>query len=110
MKPEGRVGSPSVTVAASIADHRPTTTLAKRIATIVTTELLNEKEVSKILKTPMGTLRRWRCTGEGPVFIKLGSGPKAAVRYHPLDIELFVDEGRRFSIRAGSAGGEKQWP
>jgi hypothetical protein len=83
---------------------------AKKIATILETRLLNEREVSKILGTPMGTLRRWRCAGEGPIFIKLGSGPKAAVRYHPLDIDRFVDEGRRFSIRAGSAGGEKQWP
>lgn len=84
--------------------------MVRKTASILETRLLNEKEVSRILGTPAGTLRRWRCIGEGPVFIKLGSGPKAAVRYHPLDIEKYCDDGRRFPIRAGSTGEEKQWP
>ena len=78
---------------------------ATRIGRLLETELLNEKEVSQILKTPKGTLRRWRCAGEGPAFIKLGAGPKAAVRYHPLDIEKYVEAGRRYPIRAGNIGG-----
>lgn len=99
------VGDSPGATAVAIAERSPMTRLANRIAAVVATELLNEKETSRILKTPTGTLRRWRCTGEGPIFIKLGSGPKAAVRYDPLDIASYIEDGRRHPIRAGATKG-----
>ena len=71
-------------------------------------QLLTEKQVSAITAIPMGTLRRWRCVGDGPPFIKMGNGPKARVRYDAMDILAYVEAGRRFpSIRAGNTEGEK---
>jgi hypothetical protein len=81
---------------------------SKRVDTVVVDQvlamrLLNERQVSEILRTPMGTLRRWRCVGVGPLYIKLGGGAKAPVRYDPIDIYECVEAGRRFaSIRAGN--------
>jgi hypothetical protein len=49
------------------------------------------------------TLRSWRCRGIGPQYIKLGRGKKAAVRYHPHDLDQFIDQGRHVaasSVRA----------
>jgi hypothetical protein len=71
-------------------------------------QLLTERQVSEMTATPMGTLRRWRCVGDGPPYIKMGSGPKARVKYDAMDILKYVEAGRRFpSIRAGNAEGEK---
>lgn len=47
------------------------------------------------LKPP--TLRSWRCRGVGPTFVKLGPGRNAAVRYDPIDLEEFVEQGRHVS-------------
>lgn len=66
--------------------------------------LLNENEVAIIMSLPAGTLRRWRCIGKGPCYIKLGTGPKARVRYDLEDITAYVEQGRRFPIRAGNTG------
>ncbi|RSL17677.1 hypothetical protein EDE15_3214 [Edaphobacter aggregans] len=64
-------------------------------------QLLTERQVSEILATPMGTLRRWRCVGDGPPYIKMGNGPKARVKYDAVDILAYVETGRRFpSVRA----------
>lgn len=67
----------------------------------MTMQLLTEKQVSAITAIPPGTLRRWRCIGEGPPYIKMGSGPKARVKYDAVDILAYVEAGRRFpSVRA----------
>jgi hypothetical protein len=58
--------------------------------------LLNETEVSQITGTPTGTLRRWRCAGRGPDFVKL----EGSVRYHLSDVLLYVEKGRQSSVRA----------
>jgi hypothetical protein len=42
-------------------------------------QLLDEHEVGRVLKKPVGTLRRWRLSDDGPEFIKVGR----AVRYRP---------------------------
>jgi hypothetical protein len=64
-------------------------------------QLLTERQVSAITAIPMGTLRRWRCVGEGPPYIKMGKGPKARVKYDAVDILAYVEAGRRFpSVRA----------
>src|ERR1700678_2822860 len=43
---------------------------AKRIDQAMAMRLLTEKQVSAITAIPTGTLRRWRCVGEGPPYIK----------------------------------------
>ena len=79
---------------------------AKRTQEALSMRLLTEREVREITGIPMGTLRRWRCVGEGPPFIKLGSGPKARVRYDAIDILSYVEAGKRYPIRAGNTGGQ----
>ena len=55
--------------------------------------LLNEREAAQFLTLKVATLRRWRWSGSGPAFIKLGG----AVRYDPADLESFEMSGRRSS-------------
>ena len=49
--------------------------------------LLTEKEVSKMLRLSLPTLRRRRGLRKEPRFVRIGS----AVRYLESDIEAFVD-------------------
>ena len=56
-----------------------------------TAPLLNESDTAALLKLRVGTLRRWRWSGFGPEWIKLGG----AVRYDPEKITEFIDSGRR---------------
>jgi hypothetical protein len=80
----------------------------KRTEAVIAMRLLTERQVSAITAVPTGTLRRWRCVGVGPPYIKMGTGPKARVKYDSVDIHAYVEAGRRFpSIRAGNTGGEK---
>jgi hypothetical protein len=68
---------------------------------VLAMRLLTEKQVSTITAIPMGTLRRWRCVGDGPPYIKMGTGPKARVKYDSVDIHRYVEAGRRYpSVRA----------
>jgi hypothetical protein len=83
---------------------------SKQAEKVLAMRLLTERQVSDILATPMGTLRRWRCVGDGPPFIKMGSGPKARVKYDSVDILAYVEAGRRYPIRAGITDGENAWP
>lgn len=79
------------------------TSKATRLKTekVIAMRLLTEGQVSAITAIPMGTLRRWRCIGEGPPYIKMGKGPKARVKYDAVDIHEYVEAGRRFpSVRA----------
>jgi predicted site-specific integrase-resolvase len=57
------------------------------------TLLLKEHQAADLLGLQVTTLRRWRWSGRGPVFRKLG----AAVRYHPADLETFIAAGERHS-------------
>jgi hypothetical protein len=58
--------------------------------------LLNERDVSVMTSTPCGTLRRWRCAGRGPTWVKL----EGSVRYHLSDVLAYVESGKRSSVRA----------
>lgn len=78
---------------------------SKRTQQLMSMELLTERQVFAITAIPTGTLRRWRCTGEGPPYIKMGNGPKARVRYDAVDILAYVEAGKRYPIRAGNTGG-----
>ena len=55
--------------------------------------LLKESEVAQILNLEVATLRRWRWSGHGPRFVKLGG----AVRYRATVIETFISESERAS-------------
>lgn len=52
-------------------------------------ELLSTKETSELLNIPVGTLRWWRHTGEGPRSFKLGA---KTVRYRRSDVEAWLTE------------------
>ena len=55
--------------------------------------LLREAEAAEILSVEVATLRRWRWSGTGPRFVKIG----AAVRYEPDVLAQFIANGRRSS-------------
>lgn len=59
--------------------------------------LLNEHEAAGYLGLKVATLRRWRWSGDGCRFIKLGG----AVRYAPTDLAEFVADGVRRSTTDG---------
>src|SRR5690348_4697881 len=53
--------------------------------------LLNEKDVAAITGLGLGAIRRWRCLGLGPRFVKI-SGPakNATVRYRAEDVDAWL--------------------
>lgn len=55
--------------------------------------LLREREAAEILTLKVTTLRRWRWSGRGPRYLKLGG----AVRYQLADIEAFKEASQRAS-------------
>jgi hypothetical protein len=55
--------------------------------------LLNEKQAAERLSLSFRTLQRWRVSGDGPKFRKLGT----AVRYDERDLDAFSEAGRRTS-------------
>jgi len=54
----------------------------------MSSDLLNEIEVSKILGLSISTLRKWRMDKVGPKFIKIGR----LVRYPSSKITEFIEE------------------
>lgn len=48
--------------------------------------LLNEGQLARLWNISIRTLQKWRTTGDGPRFVKVGS----LVRYRPSDIDDFV--------------------
>ena len=55
--------------------------------------LLTEVQVEQEYGLRVGTLRKWRCVGGGPIFLKIGR----SVRYTREDIEAFLQAARRKS-------------
>ena len=76
--------------------------MSKLNATKTTQPLQKEGEVAEYLNVQVATLRRWRWSGEGPRFIKLGG----AVRYDPTDVQAFIDAQRRESTSDQSAAAQ----
>jgi len=48
--------------------------------------LLDEKELSRLLRVSIGTLRFWRTIERGPQYVKIG----ALVRYRPDDVDAWI--------------------
>jgi predicted DNA-binding transcriptional regulator AlpA len=59
--------------------------------------LLDEKELARVLRVSIGTLRYWRGEGKGPRYIKVGQ----LVRYAPSDIHGWLNS----RPAGGEAGG-----
>jgi hypothetical protein len=47
-----------------------------------------DQAASRIGVSPW-TMRKWRLTGRGPKFVRLG-GPRGPVRYRTLDLEQYI--------------------
>ena len=56
-------------------------------------DLLNTPEAGRVLRLSPRTLERFRVTGEGPIFLRLGG----RVFYHRHDLESWMDQRRRRS-------------
>jgi hypothetical protein len=55
--------------------------------------LLNETEAAALLNLAVPTLRRWRWSGDGPRFAKIGR----AVRYDPRVLRAYIETQTRCS-------------
>jgi predicted DNA-binding transcriptional regulator AlpA len=65
--------------------------------------ILRPKQLSKRIQRPERTLERWRSTGEGPPFIRLGR----MVAYREADVERWLS-GRTFASRAAELAGQAE--
>lgn len=63
-------------------------------------QLFTTVEAAQQLRLSAPTLERLRCTGAGPVFIKLGPGKRARVVYQRSDLDAWISANRRDSTDA----------
>jgi len=61
--------------------------------------LLNSPKAALWLGVKPQTLRKWRCQGKGPRFVRLGVGRQSPAAYRLADLEAWVDS-RSFSSTA----------
>jgi predicted DNA-binding transcriptional regulator AlpA len=59
-------------------------------------DLLTSAETAAILGIRGNTLEIWRGKGKGPIYVKLGEGPRGAVRYRRSDVVAWI-EGRIYA-------------
>jgi excisionase family DNA binding protein len=57
-------------------------------------ELMTVQDVARYLQVPVGTLRNWRVTGDGPPAARIGRH----VRYRRADVESWVAERVRLDV------------
>jgi excisionase family DNA binding protein len=57
-------------------------------------ELMTVQDVARYLGVPVGTLRNWRVTGDGPPAARIGRH----VRYRRADVESWVAERVRLDV------------
>jgi hypothetical protein len=69
--------------------------------------LVDDKQAAERLGMKPPTLRSWRCRGVGPVYIKLGHGKRAPVRYDLRDLARFIEQGRHVSSSSVRAASEE---
>lgn len=63
-------------------------------------EILNTREAAAYVRLGKPTMERFRISGAGPVFVKLGG----AVRYRKSDLDSWIETRR---VRSTSEGGLK---
>lgn len=69
-------------------------------------ELLTETQLAKLLRFTSGHLRNSRVNGTlGLPYIKLGTGPRAAIRYRMRDANLYLDQRTVFNTRQARDAG-----
>lgn len=71
----------------------------------VNTDLMNTREAASYLRLGKPTIERFRITGEGPSYLKLGG----AVRYRRCDLDAWLESRlvQSTSERGGHAKGSK---
>jgi hypothetical protein len=70
------------------------------MSTSAVKELLKQSEVAEMLGIDESTLESWRY-GKDPYklpWVKLGTSPRSPVRYKLVDVQAFIDAGRRSAI------------
>lgn len=60
-------------------------------------DLLTTSEAANLLRLSVPTMERLRGTGEGPPYLKLGSGRTSRVVYEKRDVEAWLSSKRRTS-------------
>jgi len=55
--------------------------------------VMNVEQAADYLGLAVSTLNKWRCYGDGPVFLKLGR----SVRYRVQDLNSFIDQSEHAS-------------
>ncbi len=68
-------------------------------------DLLNEICAAPFVGLKVKTLQAWRVSGQGPKYLKLGPGKRAAVRYRRSDLIAFLAECQCTSTAEHSARG-----
>jgi len=63
----------------------------KAPTTLLVAALLTTEEAASYLNLAAQTLRRWRVTGESLPFVRLGDGPKSAIRYRRADLDEWIE-------------------
>jgi hypothetical protein len=61
--------------------------------------LLVVQEVAAILRCSVSSLNKWRLSGRGPKFVRVG----ARVRYRPRDVATFITDQTRISTSKAPA-------
>lgn len=70
---------------------------AKRNPTVI--GLLTTSQAALELGVKPQTLRFWRLTGKGPMYVRLSDNRRGRVGYHPADVAAWVAD-RRFANTA----------
>jgi predicted DNA-binding transcriptional regulator AlpA len=66
-------------------------------------DLLTTAEMAAILGIRINTAEIWRVYGKGPIFLKLGDGLRAPVRYRRSDVVAWLEQRLRASTSAHTA-------
>ncbi len=73
--------------------------MSERTQAVLSPLLLTSPQAAERLGLKPQTLRKWRCQGAGPRFVRLGTGPRARACYRLADLEAWLD-ARSFSSTA----------
>ena len=66
--------------------------VARKLHTLSDELALTPPQAGAVLQTSLDQLSNWRVVGDGPPFMKLGSGPKSPVRYRLGEIRKWLGE------------------